>query len=704
MSVIQIKHLCKEYRLSKDSSFKVLKDINITFPEAGLVSILGKSGCGKSTLLNMLSLLDKPTTGSIYIDKQDITKWKRKRIENYRKHHVGIVFQHYNLLEDQDVIYNVALPLLIDGYSYSYSKKVALELLNRIGMNESLYKKKVNKLSGGEKQRVAILRSIISHPKVLLCDEPTGALDSDNSLLVMDLLKEISKDILVIMVSHNQELINKYSDRIIKLEEGQVVDQKIINNVVSTNKHETKKKRIKSEGWVEKISSSNYQRRWGRNLICLLSLSICIIATTLVTGFIQNIDNKIINECEKHLDIGVSTYSKEASSSLDNTVITLVRSSRPSIEDITEFSQANDRYYIETNYDAIVPKYASISYQEKKMDEFLYSSIYSFTDNSINKSLLIRGSFPKQDSLLEVVINKKAYEELKQIKDEPLDSWIDVFYQYETNFYTYDSDNTVLNDVFVYEKRMKITGVVDELDFLSSPTIYYPYTALDEYLSSYTLNNYSYYMDLSYTWKDKLIEASNTDKLTSFSYKLFLKNYNDYSYIKIDKEKLKQGYTITNNALVIQEALTDLISASCVGVELFLAIAIIGSVLILGLISFSSYSEDKKRSAVLSCLGAKLSQIMDIYVMENMITVLLSLFISFLAVFPLKNAINSLLFSLTHIDNLVELPYNLSPIINIPYSYYLLVIIAGILIVIISTCLPILLSKKISVIEELREE
>ena len=704
MPVLKINHVSKQFKLSEEAVTTALNDVSITFPDVGLVGIIGKSGCGKSTLLNLISLLDKPTRGEILINGKSTKHFKRKQIERLRRQEIGIIFQNYNLLDDQDVVYNISLPLMINGYSYKEADAKALSLLESISLPKDLYHQKVNKLSGGEKQRVAILRGIITSPSILLCDEPTGALDSDNSILIMEMLKKISKKVLVIVVSHNESLLLSMSDYIVRMKDGKITSEQAINRVNASISPRKEEKRSKKSSWVERIASSNFKRRLGRNIISLVSLSICLLATTLVVGFIQNIDSRVEEECHKHLNIGSLSISKETSSKLEDTVLTIVRSSRPTDSEIKELEKEYPRYIYELNYEAIVPSFVNMTYIGNKLEDYSYSPVYSFIDKSIDKSLLLKGNFPKEDSLLEVVINQKAYEDLKKYVDEPLNHWIDLSYRYETNFYTYDEDNTVINDIFVYEKRVKIVGVVDELSFLAVPSVYYPYIALDTFLSSYLLNNYSKYYDSPYTWKEKIQDEINTSNLTSYSYKMFLVNYRDYSYVKSDKEELKDRYALSSNALTIQEALTDLISASCVGVELFLIIALVGSVLIVGLISFSSYSEDKKRSAILSCLGSDLYQIIDIYIYENIMIISFSLIIAVLLLFPLKMFANSMLFNLIGIKDIVSLPSYIAPSINLPYSYYLVLIIASIIVITLSTVLPILFSKKISVIEELREE
>ena len=171
----------------------------------------------------MISLLDKPTSGDVYFNNENIHKWSNKRKIQFRNKDMGIIFQHYYLVESENVIYNIALPFLISGGSEKQGKARAVKLLESINYKKELYTQVVSNLSGGEKQRVAILRALINDPKVILADEPTGALDSRNSVLIMQMLKDISKTKLVIVVTHNIELIKKYADKTIELKDGEII-------------------------------------------------------------------------------------------------------------------------------------------------------------------------------------------------------------------------------------------------------------------------------------------------------------------------------------------------------------------------------------------------------------------------------------------------------------------------------------------------
>ena len=225
MSLLRIVNLTKKYKLENGKEKIVLDTISLTFPNRGLVSIVGKSGSGKSTLINLISLLDEPTNGCIYFNHSNIFKWNQKEKEKYRNNDIGIVFQHYHLLENETVLFNVMLPALIRREKTKNAAIAAKNLLKSIYFKENLHESKCKDLSGGEKERVAILRALINNPQIILADEPTGALDSKNSKIVMDLLKDISQERLVIIASHNKEIVNKYSDQIIHIKDGKIYEE-----------------------------------------------------------------------------------------------------------------------------------------------------------------------------------------------------------------------------------------------------------------------------------------------------------------------------------------------------------------------------------------------------------------------------------------------------------------------------------------------
>ena len=205
----------KEYNLG-DTCVPALKGVDIEFRNNEFVSILGPSGCGKTTLLNIIGGLDRYSDGDLIINGRSTKLYKDADWDTYRNHSIGFVFQSYNLIPHQTVLSNVELALTLSGVSKADRRKRATEALEKVGLADQL-NKKPNQMSGGQMQRVAIARALVNNPDILLADEPTGALDSETSVQIMELLKEIAKDKLVIMVTHNPELAEKYSTRFIKL-------------------------------------------------------------------------------------------------------------------------------------------------------------------------------------------------------------------------------------------------------------------------------------------------------------------------------------------------------------------------------------------------------------------------------------------------------------------------------------------------------
>ncbi len=219
--MLRLKNIKKDYKVANDS-VTALKGISIDFRRNEFVSVLGQSGCGKTTLLNIIGGLDGYTSGDLVINGISTKKYKDSDWDAYRNHRVGFIFQSYNLIPHQSVLKNVELALTLSGVSRKERRKRAVEALTTVGLGDQI-RKKPNQMSGGQMQRVAIARALVNNPDILLADEPTGALDSATSLQVMELLKEIARDRLVIMVTHNPELAEKYSTRIIKLLDGEVI-------------------------------------------------------------------------------------------------------------------------------------------------------------------------------------------------------------------------------------------------------------------------------------------------------------------------------------------------------------------------------------------------------------------------------------------------------------------------------------------------
>ena len=286
--MLQLKNIVKDY-VSGDTTVQALKGIDITFRDSEFVSILGQSGCGKTTLLNIIGGLDQYTSGDLIINGRSTTKYKDSDWDTYRNHTIGFVFQSYNLIPHQSVLSNVELALTLSGVSKAERRKRAVEVLEKVGLGDQIHKKP-NQMSGGQMQRVAIARALVNNPDILLADEPTGALDSATSIQIMELLKEISKDRLIIMVTHNPELAEKYSSRIVRLLDGRITDDTMPyeptdSRVTENSKAKrAKKKKGTSMSFLTalSLSANNLMTKKGRTLLTAFAGSIGIIGIALI--------------------------------------------------------------------------------------------------------------------------------------------------------------------------------------------------------------------------------------------------------------------------------------------------------------------------------------------------------------------------------------------------------------------------------------
>lgn len=291
--MLQLKDIKKQY-VTGDTAVQALKGINLQFRKNEFVSILGPSGCGKTTMLNIIGGLDKYTSGDLIINGVSTVEYKDADWDNYRNHSIGFVFQSYNLIPHQTVLGNVELALTLSGVGKKEKRKRAVKALQQVGLGDQL-NKLPNQLSGGQMQRVAIARAIVNDPEIVLADEPTGALDSETSIQVMQLLKQIAKDRLVIMVTHNPNLADKYSSRIVRLLDGQVIeDTNPYEAKDSELEHKKPGKKAAMSIWTAfSLSLRNLFTKKARTILTAFAGSIGIIGIALILSLSSGFQNYI---------------------------------------------------------------------------------------------------------------------------------------------------------------------------------------------------------------------------------------------------------------------------------------------------------------------------------------------------------------------------------------------------------------------------
>ena len=320
--MLELKNITKDY-ISGDTKVEALKGVSIKFRKSEFVSILGQSGCGKTTLLNIIGGLDKYTSGDLIINNKSTKEFKDRDWDAYRNYSIGFVFQSYNLIPHQTILSNVELALTLSGVSRKERTKRAIEALEAVGLKEQIHKKP-NQLSGGQMQRVAIARAIVNNPDIILADEPTGALDTKTSMQVMDILKEISKDRLVIMVTHNSELAEKYSTRIIKILDGVITDDSNPydeKTKIKEEKSDKKKKTSMKFFTALRLSLNNLMTKKRRTILTSFAGSIGIIGIALILSIsngVQSYINKVEEETLSSYPITIQESTVDMTSMVEN--------------------------------------------------------------------------------------------------------------------------------------------------------------------------------------------------------------------------------------------------------------------------------------------------------------------------------------------------------------------------------------------------
>lgn len=345
--MLQCKNIMKDY-VSGDEIVHALKGVSLSFREHEFVSILGQSGCGKTTFLNIIGGLDHYTSGDLIINGKSTKDYSDKDWDTYRNHQVGFVFQSYNLIMHQSVLSNVELALTLTGVNKEERRKRAIEALNKVGLSDQIHKKPTQ-MSGGQMQRVAIARAIVNNPDIILADEPTGALDSATSVQIMEILKEISKDKLVIMVTHNPQLADEYSSRIIRLKDGSLVSD---SNPFNEQEMNVDMSVLKRPGMSFKMACSlslnNLMTKKARTFLTSFAGSIGIIGIALIMSLshgMQSYIDQMENDTMASYPIEIQSSSSDMST-LMTTMMGMKKESkehndskiysRPYVEDVLE--------------------------------------------------------------------------------------------------------------------------------------------------------------------------------------------------------------------------------------------------------------------------------------------------------------------------------------------------------------------------------
>ena len=584
--MLELKNIIKDYQVSKDNTVHALKDVSLKFDQTGLVAILGQSGCGKTTLLNILGGLDRYTYGDLIVDNVSTKNFTDKDWDNYRNKKVGMIFQSYNLIQHMTVAGNVELAMSLSGVDIQAKKNIAKKALIRVGLEQQM-DKLPNQLSGGQQQRVAIARALVNDPSIILADEPTGALDTNTSIQIMELLEEISSSKLIIMVTHNQELANKYATRIITMSDGKILkdEKNIPENKVKKIKENPIKEELKKVKKVKKekssmslltsigISIKNLLTKKGRTIMTSVAGSFGIIGIALILAvsnglsmFINNMQEETlasypVSVDETYLDTTNSSSSSDLVDYPTDENVNVVKSSYAyHVNNITDdyinyvnkmdskyTSAIQYNYALQTNVVFKNDNNSTYSYltttQKSLLNSLTSTSIWnqlpSNTDFISDKYDLIKGHYPTNSNELILVVNKK-----NGLSESTLSSL------------GYSTSNSTISFDDILKKTYKLVPNDKFYTRASTPrSVEGRFMKSNEELSSLGLSASEFYSTIANYLAE--LNASTSQAADTSKYEQMFKNWSDLIDKYFDQPTTKEVYSYNSPVVKNDTAATS---------------------------------------------------------------------------------------------------------------------------------------------------
>lgn len=590
-----LKGISKKYNGSKK---EVLKNINLVFDSKGLVTILGSSGCGKSTLLNIIGLIDKPTSGSIYFNGKDITYIRGRELDYYHHHHIGFIYQNYNLINSLNVENNINL---LQNNELDVLKTLSIEKYKKV---------KVKKLSGGEQQRVSIGRAIVNNPSILLCDEPTGALDSKTGDSIMKVLKRISKKKLVIMVTHDEKLANLYSDRIIRLKDGEIIDDTCVLSIKNETPTYYKGKFKIKFSKILKIVLNNIKIKYKRNILMILAFSIGLLALSCVlgisNGFTRSLDNAEKNSLSEY-PIYISETSTDALEELDE----IFESSKRSEDYIYSIKTINKNIIDNKLFnliDTIDAKYKVYNFITK--DNKIITNV---SNNYLDNVKLLKGKKKIKDNEALIMLDYNNTIDANQLR------------MFNLNKDKYSLAELLNKKIKINNQKYKIVGIIKNTE--------------DSVMSDNSGIIINKQIGIPYSISIYPKDYSNKEKIISI-----LKNKTDVKFTDYANSIKSLSKTIMNGISTI------LIT--------FSLISLIVSTIMISIVTMISIMERTKEIGIYKSLGASNKYIKEIFILENILISLVSATLSVIIEFAISMPINKLIYELTDLSNVMVLSNN----------------------------------------------
>ncbi len=670
--MVEVKNLTKEFIVNKKKNI-VINNLSFFLPSKGMYFIVGESGSGKSTLLNLIEGLILPTKGSIKINNHRIDKLKNdEKVEFYKKE-VGILFQSFNLFNDLTVLENLKITSLIKEENDEENIK---RYLSKFKIYEKV-NQKVYTLSGGEKQRLALIRALINKPKIILADEPTGALDNASSIILMGELKKISENSLILIVTHNLELVKKYADGYLKfLPKGYELNN-ILKENPSNNVNIIKKNKLLIKDKINfyfPLLKRNLIKNFNKNLFTSLSIIFSLFISLFSFSFYFNIKNYSSSLIYTYPNYNVFEVYKSFSSSINGSSLSIERKEKVGDKEIKEGLNNNNF----ENFDVF-----------DSFDYFFKNNIVTI-DNIEYKNLIFEPSFE--------LINNDV-----MVNDSFIDAYLKEFKEGMTihfnssNVYKGYSDyiNDEIEETFIIDLDFIITKKSEEFSFLGTPKIYYSYDYFETILANLNALNFSTLEEMDISYLNLLKRAKNNDSLTSYQSLVVVEKekFNDF-YGLIEENRIFKNLKFNSDSLTIIDSFNNIINTLFIALIFFIVMISLTSFFIIFSLTFYSYLSSKKERAILTLLGSNKKSINFLFIFEEVLVFVLSFLISICLYNLVKPSIINLLNSILSFNLNIDLSIILVSVIFLIY----------LLITIFSSFIPLKMSKDIEIAKELKEE
>ncbi|MBR1581494.1 MAG: ATP-binding cassette domain-containing protein [Bacilli bacterium] len=666
--MFKISNVTLSYKTYEGLEKVVLNDVSLTFPENGICFIVGKSGCGKSSLLNLLANLLKPIKGDIYYKDKNLKDFTSDEKISFYQSEISLMYQSYNLFNKMTVYENIKIACdvsnksasLIDGYLEKFSLTPLKDMI-------------IDDLSGGEKQRVALIRSLIKEPNVLLCDEPTGAVDEANEKIIINALREYAQNHLVIIVTHNKDLITCL-DNVVRLKDGKVEDTKL--ECYKNIKYEPfkKKARIKNKLFskrLEKVHRFKY-------VLLLVALSFSFTITMLGFNFYNNLNTLSYNLKNSYSNYNCFKVSNVKTIKEEGTLISYVKKERPTYSEVSDNFNFLNNADITYNLDYFLNN-ATVKINEK---EYTNVKVKFYSDGNYDERVIVNDLFYNLENagkFVDISLNNSyTYE---TIKDE-------VYYK--------------IDNVFTYSESHKISYITNEFLYLNEPTIYLNYFYFENFLDNYYCDAIYDEIGEKISWLDLVKICKNNEDLGGFSMNLWVYDTNNYLKIIDFKSKNNDLISLDNNGFEVVNSFMDILKIVSVGIIFFSSISLISTFAILFFTLINQILKERKNIAVLKTLGYSTFNVFTQFFKPLLLYFLGSIFIGAVLIIGITFIVNYVAFDKMHIINMIS-----SFTLNNDVLPIILLIIISILIILIAYIIASFVFnklKKLDIARELSEE